>query len=139
MSDTQVVLSHEVGEIPAIPLLSDTPKLSPRTVTTPPPVAGLFVGCANERAGVSKENCCRPVPTMALRVNRADCSIPAPGGARHVDAVLDVQLNVAQPVSPILAEGVKSSVPKFTPDTVTLPPLLAAEFITDSRVMIGES
>lgn len=56
-----------------------------------------------------------------------------------MDAVLEVQLNVVQDVSPILADGVKSSGPKLTPATVMLAPPLAAEFLTESSVIMGES
>jgi len=53
VSDTHSVPSHKVGEMPAMPFASETPKFKPTTVTTPPPVAGLFVGPANVRTGES--------------------------------------------------------------------------------------
>lgn len=57
------------------------------------------------------------VPRMLATVLTTVCATPEPGGCKHVRRTSEVQIVVAQSVSPILTVGVVSYPPKFLPRT----------------------
>ena len=78
------------------------------------------------------------VPTTLTAVIVAMCSTPSPRVTKHTTDVADAHDVVPQSLSPSLDVGVVSRLaPKFTPDTVTLHPVVMPALKLSTKLTVG--
>jgi hypothetical protein len=139
-----VLVVHDAVPQTTEPTVAETvespgPKLKPVSVTHASSDIATFIDRPRVTAGASYVKLLNTVPTMLLTLTPPSSARPDPpiGVQTTLESLLHTV--VKQPLLPSAADGVASTVPKLSPDSVSETPALVAAFTGRTLVAKGAS